>query len=246
MSSSPEVILLRSADEEAPDRYVAAFDEGGWQAICKPVLTFEFPRQEQLRDRLDRPEHYAGVIATSPRAATALARVFSNHEVLARAWEGGLAYVVGPKTAELLRSLGLRPRGAKTGSAEALAGQIIDDVPEAPLLFLSGNRRRETLPTALRTAEVPFEELVVYETHTRSDLDLLPKAEGTPWLVFFSPSGLDAVNQTESADVQNYRLAAIGPTTAEALEAEGHVVEAVAEEPSPEGLVAALEAAGTS
>ncbi|WP_263786262.1 uroporphyrinogen-III synthase [Salinibacter grassmerensis] len=243
MSAAPDVILLRSADEEDPDRYRTACRQAGLRAVCEPVLAFEFPRQGQLRDRLASSDPYAGLIATSPRATAALDRVFSTHDALVDEWTDRLAYAVGPKTAARLRALGLRVRGADTGTADALAAQIIEADPDGPLLFLSGNRRREALPEALRAAAVPFDELVVYETHPRTDLNV-PGPEQTPWLVFFSPSGLEAVTHAEGVDVQDHRLAAIGPTTAGALKAEGHVVEAVADEPSPDGLVAALQEAG--
>ena len=242
MSGSPDVILLRSADAEAPDRYCSALGAAGWSAVCEPVLTFRFPRQAQLRDRLDPPDRYTALLVTSPRAATAIAQAFADDDSLAQGWADRTAYAVGPKTAGRLRSAGLRPQVADTGTAEALAARIVDDAPDAPLLFLSGNRRREALPEALTAASVPFDELVVYETHARPDLTV-PVSEGTSWLVFFSPSGLEAVTQADGAAVHGHRIAAIGPTTAQALEAEGHSVEAVAEEPSPEGLVTALRRA---
>ena len=243
MSAAPDVILLRSADDEAPDLYRAALREAGLRAVCEPVLAFTFPRQAQLRDRLAAPDPYAGLLATSPRATVALEQVFASHEALADGWADRLAYAVGPKTAARLQALGLRARGDDTGTADALAARIVKDDPDAPLLFLSGNRRRETLPEALRAAEVRFDELVVYETHARTDLDV-PARGRASWLVFFSPSGLEAVTRAEGVDVQAHRLAAIGPTTAEALEGDGHAVEAVADEPSPDGLVAALQRAG--
>lgn len=240
MNESPDVILLRSADE--PDRYLAAFDRAGLQAVCEPVLTFAFPNQAPLRGRLEREGEYEALVATSPRAATALERLFADREGLAESWEGRRAYAVGPKTAERLRAVGLEPRGHSAGDAEALAAYIVDDAPPARLLFLSGNRRRDTLPDGLRNEDVPFDELVVYETRTRTALTL-PATNETPWLVFFSPSGLEAVEHAESVDLAEYRIAAIGPTTGGALEDAGHSVEAVAAEPSPDGLVSAITAA---
>ena len=245
MDSSPDAVLLRSPDDDGPDRYIAALGRAGLEAVCEPVLAFSFPRPAALRDRLASPDRYAGLIATSPRAATALARLASDQSPLLQAWGERPAYAVGPKTADQLRALGLHPRGAETGSAEALAAYIVDDAPAAPLLFLSGNRRRDTLPEALQRAGLPFDELVVYETHPRSDLDL-PAANGSTWLVFFSPSGLEAVEAGEGADLEEYRVAAIGPTTGTALATAGFSVEAVAESPSPEGLVAALKTAGAA
>ncbi|MFB6279054.1 MAG: uroporphyrinogen-III synthase, partial [Salinibacter sp.] len=70
MPESPDVVLLRSADE--PDRYLAAFRQAGMQAVCEPVLTFAFPSQEALADHLKAPDRYAALIATSPRVGTAL------------------------------------------------------------------------------------------------------------------------------------------------------------------------------
>lgn len=240
MNEPPDVILLRSADD--PDPYVSAFEEAGFQAICEPVLAFAFPNQPTLQDRLEEKERYAGLIATSPRVAEALDRAFGDRKDLARSWRDAPAYAVGPKTAERLWTVGLDPQGAEAGDAAALAEWIVDDAPRAPLLFLCGNRRRDTLPDRLQAAGVPFEEVIVYETHTRDTLNL-PPPRGTTWLAFFSPSGLEAVQQAPSVDPERYRIAAIGPTTKGTLEEAGLSVEAVATEPSPEGLVAAITAA---
>lgn len=142
-----------------------------------------------------------------------------------------------------------------------------------PLLFLAGNRRRDDLPDRLAEARVPMEELVVYRSELRSSLDWTPpepasdasrgpKAperskrsddshrrdtsaprEGPIWIVFFSPSGLEAVTRSGGIPFEHYRLAAIGPTTAEALREDGRTVLAVAEEPTPEALCAAIASA---
>lgn len=240
MPESPDVILLRSADD--PDPYQSAFRQAGLRAICEPVLSFAFPNQAALRERLRRREQYAGVIATSPRVAVALDRVFSAEPELVESWRDASAYAVGPKTAARLQETGLRPRGEETGTAEALARWIVDDAPAAPLLFLCGNRRRDTLPDQLVEAGVSFEEQTVYETRPRNTLDL-PSLSGEMWLAFFSPSGLEAVQQAASVDPSAYRIAAIGPTTAGALEDAGLVVDAVAAEPAPDELVAAITTA---
>lgn len=237
MSSQTDVILLRSADE--PDPYLRAFAEIDLKAESHPVLTFDFPYQAQLREHLEGGEHYAALIATSPRVGRALEAVFRETPSLAKDWKNRTAYVVGPKTAQSLSAVGLQPQGADTGSATALADRIVEEKPEGPVLFLAGNRRRDTLPHRLRSEEVDFDELVVYETRARRGLTL-PSAT---WLVFFSPSGWDAIQASDSVDPRTYRIAAIGPTTASALRDRGLAVEAVAETPSPEGVVAALSTA---
>jgi uroporphyrinogen-III synthase len=201
-----------------------------------------FPNDDRLRDRLRQCAQYGGIVGTSPRAAQALRRVFDQVGTIHAEWKDTPAYVVGPKTAEQFRALGFDVQGEETGSAGALASWIADAGPKQPLLFLSGNRRRDALPEGLRAAGVAFDEQVVYETHTRSELSLPSSAEGA-WLVFFSPSGLEAVQSAE-IPTEKYRSAAIGPTTASALEEEGTLVQAVADAPSPEGLVSAIREAG--
>lgn len=240
MSGSPaDVILLRAGNE--PDRYVQTFAEAGLRARCEPVLRFAFPHDVELRDRLRRRRRYAGIIVTSPRAARALRRVFDELGTLHSQWDGAPAYVVGPKTGERLRDLGFEVSGEETGNAAALVDLITKQELSRPLLFLSGNRRRDELPDGLRAEGVDFEEQVVYETHFRSDLTL-PPATPARWIVFFSPSGLDAVRRAEAGPLTGHRCAAIGPTTAEALREQGLQVDVVAETPSPKGLVAAIVA----
>jgi uroporphyrinogen-III synthase len=120
---------------------------------------------------------------------------------------------------------------------------IVGCDPEKPLLFLSGHRRRDVLPERLMGAGVPFEELVVYETHPVDSLDM-SRHPAPDWLVAFSPSGLDAVRDANDLDREQVRIAAIGPTTAEAWRAAGWTVAAVAAAPTPMAVADALVAAG--
>ncbi|NBB75309.1 MAG: uroporphyrinogen-III synthase [Bacteroidetes bacterium] len=236
--ATPTVVLLRSASGP-DDAYVRAFEAAGFQARCVPVLTFRFPRQAALRDRLARPSRYAGLIATSPRAVRAIEQAGPDEPFWAH-WTSKPAYAVGPKTAAALRALGVAPQGEDTGRAAALASMIAKT--EKPYLFLCGNRRRDTLPAALQEAGTPYEELIVYETHPRAAIDL-PDPDSGDWIVFFSPSGIEALAAASAEAVPAYRVAAIGPTTAAALRDHGWPPEAVAEAPAPSSLVAALQAA---
>jgi uroporphyrinogen-III synthase len=237
---APAVVLLRSADR--PDRYVEAFAEAGLRAACEPVLAFRFPNQETLIDRLSAADRYSGLVVTSPRAVQALAKAFDERPDLHRAWEQATAFAVGPKTAGDLRLLSLAPAGEEAGGAEALADEIVRrwTPGTGPLLFLAGNRRRDALPDALDAAGVPAEEVTVYHTHLRTALAIPGGAE---WLAFFSPSGVEAVQKAEAVDPGAFRRAAIGPTTAEALEEAGLSADAVAATPSPTGLVDAVTGA---
>ena len=242
MSSVPDVILLRR--ERPPDRYVKAFADVDMTATCVPTLTFRFPHDNALRQCLANPDAYDALVATSPRAVAAVKRVFESDAALHDTWRGRRAFAVGPATATAWCGLGLTPVGQTSGSADALVDAIATSDLQKPLLFLSGNRRRDVLPNGLQAHGIAFHEQEAYVTCTRSDLEM--PGPGTPprWLAFFSPSGLDAVQQS-GVDLGAYRIAAIGPTTGTALSDAGASVEAIASTPSPGGLVGAIQAADT-
>ncbi|MGI9175609.1 MAG: uroporphyrinogen-III synthase, partial [Rhodothermales bacterium] len=80
----------------------------------------------------------------------------------------------------------------------------------------------------------------VYRTLAQAEL-ALPDEE-PDWIVFFSPSGVEAVQRTSEMKTWKTRIAAIGPTTAVALQQAGQAVDVTAQAPSPEALVQALAA----
>jgi uroporphyrinogen-III synthase len=248
----PRVVLLRSPDRAGEDRYVRALAERGFRATCRPVLRFAFAGDPgfaggDVAARLRRPEQYAGLVCTSPRAARAVAAALGQQrDARQSAWQEKLAFAVGPKTAKALRESGLSPTGEDAGDAAALAEQIVQAEGNAsahPLLFLCGNRRREALPRRLRAEGVAFEECVAYETHQR-DGPWLGAVDGDApeWAVFFSPSGVEAVRRAQEPGGEAVRKAALGPTTAGALREVGWPPEAVAASPTPAALAEAVAA----
>ena len=238
------VVLLRSARDDDP--YEAAFREAGYSVCCQPVLAFAQVNEQALAQRLNRAAHYAGLVVTSPRAVGALEEALDAKSGQGAAWQDKPAFAVGPRTAEALAALGFAPQGQESGSAQELAAFIARQTFKEPLLFLCGNRRRDVLPNRLREAGIPFEEQRVYETHLRTDLDLTTPAV-PDWLVFFSPSGIKAVRQAgamQDAQLAAVRLAAIGPTTAQALREAGWGAAAVAGRPATDALVEAIREHG--
>lgn len=237
MTRPVDTVLFREATE--PDPYEGALAEAGFRPVSIPVLRFDFVNQTALRAALEAPDAYGGLILTSPRAVEALGEVLPWLPAENARWHSRPVFVVGPATAARARRLGFDPEGEASGSAELLADYITRRSWAAPLLFLCSNRRRDVLPDRLAAAAVPVEELCVYETHPRTDLDLAAYP-GLRWAVFFSPSGIEAAVQARGIDWRQVHKAAIGPTTAEALAARGWSAAAVAAEPTPEALVRAL------
>ena len=235
----PSVVLLRRArTSSGPDPYEQALGTLSVPVQSEPVLEFDISPPPTLAVLLARASDYSGLICTSPRAVQALAQILSADHPQYERWTSRPTYVTGPRTAQAVHDWGGMARGADTGTAAALAEQIVDEGME-PLLFLSGNRRRDALPRVLVEAGHRFDEVEVYRTRTRSDITL---PDPPAWLVFFSPSGIEAV-QASGYDVGAYSCAAIGPTTADALRARGASVRAVAETPTPEALTDSLRTA---
>lgn len=246
MPDQPLAVLLRQARPGADgnDPYEHALRSIAYPATCQPVLAFDLQDPRALRVLLQRPARYDALICTSPRAGRALQEILPPNHKLYASWTAKPTYVTGPRTATVIDAWGGQPVGQEAGNATALARRIIADTmadtmadTPASLLFLSGNRRRNTLPQALTEAGCPFDEVEVYRTRIRTDLSL-PDPPAT--LVFFSPSGVEAV-QRSGYDLSAYPCAAIGTTTAAALRAGGASGVAVAPTPTPEGVQAALQ-----
>lgn len=231
------VVLLRHPRSE-PDPYEAALAPVAASVQCIPVLAFDINPPPTLNVLLGAPDAYDGLVCTSPRSVQALEQACPPTHATYAAWTAKPVYVVGPRTAEAVSAWGGRPVGQASGNAAALAAHIAQ-AALSRLLFISGNRRRATLPRALVQEGQLFDEVEVYRTRPRSDIALpAPPA----WLAFFSPSGIEAVRASGHA-LASYACAAIGPTTAEALRAAGAPVRAVAAEPTPEALADALRTA---
>ncbi len=229
------ILLLRRPS--APDPYEAAFEAAGFDAASVPVLDFVLVHRDRLADHVARPEDYGGLLVTSPRGAGALRGLDLS------GWADKPAFVVGPRTAEHVRALGLTAVGEEAGHAVALADRIEADPPERPLLFLCSDRRRDVLPNRLRAAGIAFDEVVVYRTLGDASALEARLDEAPDWAAFFSPSGVEAALDLAGISWNSLSAAAIGATTAEALRAAGLHPAAVAAAPTPEALVAAVTSA---
>eukprot|EP00064_Thunnus_orientalis_P019075 superscaffoldBa00004614_g19185 len=124
-----------------------------------------------------------------------------------------------------------------------------EDTNIPPLFFPCGSIKREVLPTALRENGVPLETLTVYQTTEHPDLEKNLKnyftEQGAPAsIAFFSPSGvkfcLKVVRKLSGEQLSQIKFAAIGPTTQDAMTAEGLCVSCAAEKPTAEHLAAAI------
>ena len=119
-------------------------------------------------------------------------------------------FCVGLKTKILLSENGFNVV-AYTGYAADLAEIITLIYRSESYTFFSGNLRRETLPQALKDADVKFNEINVYDT------SLTPQKIKNPVdaILFYSPSGVESYLKDNT--IKKETCFCIGETTAEAL-----------------------------
>jgi len=172
-------------------------------------------------------------------------------------------YTVGPATALAIAKLHFSTiLGADTGNGAALATLIVQTckrdkplfteissigkvVPELPILFLVGDKRRDIIPKRLSEENIPLEELLVYETTIAStfegELDQVLNDDNdgeVEWIVFFSPSGAEIALEKMKKIPHKIKVATIGPTTDEYLRTKWNLnPDVVSAKPEPNSMV---------
>ncbi|KAI9031178.1 tetrapyrrole biosynthesis, uroporphyrinogen III synthase [Hyaloraphidium curvatum] len=253
-ASAPQAAI---EPDSQPDEYSDAFAATGLRCFSIPVLGHRLCNVDELGLRIrTKQKEYCGVIATSKRAVEAwkVAWDGSLAALSANSWKEKPFYVVGEATAASVAALGFVPRGQETGVADRLADLILDDhavddfrAEKRLLLFLTGDKRRDTLFQRLAGSPVEIAELQVYATCPSesfpSDLATRTAISGPPqWVAFFSPSGVDIAlpECRRSAWWQGVRIASIGPTTTARLKESEADVAAEARRPNAGDLARAI------
>ena len=121
-------------------------------------------------------------------------------------------FCVGEKSKALITQSMPYCRVLATADLAGDLGKELVAARPSPLVFFSGNLRREELPSQLTDNNIPFEELVVYETIYTAT----PMKQHYQGILFFSPGAVNAYFEANKPD-PNTVLFAIGPTTESAL-----------------------------
>jgi hydroxymethylbilane synthase len=216
-----EVVTLEIGPSSAPDRLADALERAAAGDFDWLVLT---SRQAVPAVRDFGADRLAGsikVAAVGGSTADALR-------------EAGLAVVVVP---EVQTGVGL---------VDALAPY---DLSTARVLCLLGSNARDTVPDALTDAGAQVERV---EAYTATPVNEIPdvvrraiQAGSVEIVTFASPSSAKTLAEQLGVDLAALSgacLVAIGPTTAGAMSELGLPVHVVADEPSPEGILAACRA----
>ena len=122
-------------------------------------------------------------------------------------------FCVGIKTKELLEANGFTV-DVYLDYASELAEIITLIYNKESYTFLSGNLRKETLPEALKSAGITFNEIEVYETKLAPFK--ISDQESFDGIMFFSPSAVESYLTNNK--IKNEVCFCVGNTTAKSLE----------------------------
>jgi uroporphyrinogen-III synthase len=216
----------------------------GLQVRETPLLDFAPPPDwARVDGAILRLPEFRAVAFTSPRAARAFADRAAALRVTAPM--GIDAWATGPTTAAPLRDLfgDVRmPSSLATmdaGAGSILASAMLAGRVGSPVLFPSGDTRRDELPAVLKAAGIAVEEVVCYRSVIAGD-DLTRQATlGADILLVASPKVVSLAARVIPRD-ERPALVAIGPTTAAAARAAGWAPAGVANRPTVSAVAARI------
>ncbi|KAJ9075771.1 uroporphyrinogen-III synthase [Entomophthora muscae] len=260
------ILLLRDPDEE----YHRASVARDLLPLFIQVLADKAENKSELNARIANINDTSiwGVVSTSKRASFAFKAALQTLTEDSRTdciqiteyWKNKVYFAPGKASARPFLDISLQVQGYETTSdASTLAKFIIQYIEELPaeekkkiqskkLLFLTGDKTRDELGSALSAASIPVEQLQVYSTYPNPNLTaMLEVAQNNiinkfDWVVFFSPSGVDLALPMLSSSPNwiNTKVAAIGNTTKSHLESHSIHVHAVPLKPTAEQLFVAI------
>jgi uroporphyrinogen III methyltransferase/synthase len=249
-----QVLVMRAREQSGA--LLDALRRAGSRAIQLPLIQIEASRDPAECAALDAAiaslARYDALLVTSANGIRGLQR---RAESLGIELAGGLrAWCVGEASADAARAAGFAVEPLPDRSdADALARSIASsgDLGSCRFLFARARDARDVLARELRAAGAQVDEVVAYvnaavevdSAALRADL----AAGRIDAIAFTSPSTARRFDAMLDADAREFArrcaIAAIGRVTADALVEIGLKPDAVAEDPSAEALVRALERA---
>jgi uroporphyrinogen III methyltransferase / synthase len=243
-------VLVTRAGEQS-EAFARALLERGAEPIVAPAIAIERADDAICADRaLDELGSYAWLVFTSQNGVDAFFERLRARGADARALGGVRVAAIGERTAERLRTYGLRADAVpETFVAEEVARAVTGASRAGDkILVYRAQEARDALPRMLEEAALHVSVVPAYKTVVASDPDFARKAERADVLTFTSAStvrGFAALlggNEAAVRVARGKRVACIGPITAEAAREIGLSVDVVATRYTTAGLLDALEA----
>jgi uroporphyrinogen-III synthase len=216
-------VIATTRESGSQDALVQRLRDEGARVLVWPTLVTEGPRDpEPLRAAADELARYDWVIFTSARAVPGLSELVPNPP------RSVCVAVVGEATAAAVREHGWKVTvtGGGTG-ARGLAETVSEfaSLDGARVLFPAGSLARPVLEEELRALGARVDRVEAYHTReTPPDGRLVREdlAAGVDVVTFASPSAVRSLSQALDDDLagalSGVGVAAIGRTTADALE----------------------------
>ena len=232
----------------AADELITKLWEAGAEPVLAPTIEIVAPDDPQAaRAAAGALGTYAWVVFTSANGVDACFESIAGSGGDARAFAGARVAAIGPKTADRLGALGIRPDFVPAQYvAEAVAAGLLEHTqPGDRVLIFGAQEMRDTLAATLRDGGRTVDVVAGYRTRAVRDERIADLAETCDIWTFASASAVGAFldNVPGAADLaQDKIVACIGPVTAASARDAGLTVDIVAETFTAEGLIAALEA----
>jgi uroporphyrinogen III methyltransferase/synthase len=191
---------------------------------------------------------YDWVVFTSRNGVDACFALLAEENADARRFGAARVAAIGPKTADRLRSFGIRPDFIPESyvGEDAAAGLLEHTRPGDRVLLFGAQEMRDTIAAQLRPAGRVVDVVAAYATALVHDPAIAAAAAAADVWTFTSAStvrGLVA-NVPDASDLARTKtIACIGPITAAAAREAGFAPAVVAEEYTVDGLIEALELA---
>uniref|UniRef100_A0A1B6K0Q8 Uroporphyrinogen-III synthase n=1 Tax=Homalodisca liturata TaxID=320908 RepID=A0A1B6K0Q8_9HEMI len=241
------VLVFKAISDDLGDKdpYVKVLADKGFTVQTIPVLEFKFKNLIVLKEKLDRPDRYGGLILSNPRCVQAVADAVGGADELPEEWRELPVFAVGETTARQAKDL-LNICTTTSGNVATLTTMIVQKRSLNPLLLPTGNIQLDTMDRLLTKQGVATDMVEVYTTvpHPQIEENLQAALEVCVphYVVYFSPSGVHSSYPIlkEVVDVKETKWISIGPTTGAAIESHGLKVSASASKPTPDCLAEAI------
>lgn len=208
-----------------------------------PTISLEPPRNPNQMERAIKgivEGRYQWVIFTSVNAVNAVWRKISEFGLDARAFAGIHLGAVGRKTAEALRVQGLAPEVVPPATKQNALGLVdvfpeyVEDLdPVGRVLLPRADIAADTLVEGLEGLGWEVDDVVAYRTvraaPPSADIRDMIKSGGFDAVCFTSPSTVKNLVGIAGKPHQRTVIAAIGPSTAQAVREQGLRVDVVPE-----------------
>ena len=180
--------------------------DAGFAVTCYDAISITFLD-------FDAPKYIENAIFSSQNGVDSFFEIKGTHTKIKQ------CFCVGEKTAKKLKALGQNVT-KKAENAIELGQFITKNYKNDAFYMICGSRRRDEIPTTLKSENISLFELKTYKT----DLNLHDFGQNWDKILFYSPSGVESYYQGQCKENDpsdfneklNSTAICIGPTTAAA------------------------------